>query len=609
MILDRSFDRAMSLGGYIPVGEFGFSLPAYQPVGGVSNAWYTAISEVDGDHASNIADFDVLEGIEPTLFAFDAEVSIGDPWLDVFLWEGSPYAGRPNFILQQISILPEKIRHRALPSYLDLAISCESNEASKCALTVLDSLITNNGPIDGVEIFQDTVIKPGVLLALNRQLRRIAPTSHLPSLIREFDVRRVAEKGFIVELAKSSQIFFGEENLQSARSSIRQFGRLIGFEISVELADRIALKEVESQPSLRRRAEVRKVSRPFRSRLFGFARELGIDLGTSNTRIFARNRGLILEEPSAVALKVEGGTKIILSVGTDAALMADRTPDNIEVTRPIRDGAVADLEITIQMISAFIKKVGRQAGLFRPLDLLICVPTAATSSELRSIYNAARGVGAKEVFFIQQPMAAAIGSDIPVLEPVGSMLVNIGGGATEVAIITLKNIVFSVRVKVGGDKIDELVTSYIRRRHNLLIGSSTAEKIKKDYGIAWLDERSEGKTFYVRGRDLMNGVPREISLTQISLLEPIREGIAAILEGIRNALESVPPELAADIVDQGIVLTGGGALLNGLARYIMEETGLPVDQAQDPSSCVAIGIGRAMEDPLYRGVFVGYSKQ
>jgi rod shape-determining protein MreB len=341
------------------------------------------------------------------------------------------------------------------------------------------------------------------------------------------------------------------------------------------------------------------------SRFFKFgSQNIAIDLGTANTLVYVQDRGIVLNEPSVVAIETINGIKRVKAVGDDAKMMMGKTPDNIEAIRPLRDGVIADIEVAEEMIKHFIRKVNGSKSLLRYPEIVICVPSGSTSVERRAIRDAASNAGASQVFLILEPMAAAIGADMPVTEPVGSMVVDIGGGTTEVAVLSLRGLAYTTSVRVGGDKMDEAIVSYVRRHHNLLIGESTAERIKKDFGIAIVPSDGIGETIHIKGRDLVNGVPKEITITQANVAEALSEPIGAIVEGVRIALENTAPELAADIVDQGIVLTGGGALIRGLDEHLRDETGLPVSVAEDPLSCVALGTGRAMEDPIYRGVLM-----
>jgi rod shape-determining protein MreB len=332
------------------------------------------------------------------------------------------------------------------------------------------------------------------------------------------------------------------------------------------------------------------------SDLFGFLSEdLAIDLGTANTLVYARGRGIVLNEPSVVATASIRGRTQVLAVGDEAKLMLGRTPGNIEAIRPLRDGVIADFEIAEEMIKHFIGKAHRRRSLASP-QIIVSVPSGATPVERRAIQESAESAGARRVFLIEEPMAAAIGAGLPVTEPTGSMVVDIGGGTTEAAVISLGGIVYSKSVRVGGDKMDEAIIAYIRRNHNLLVGESSAERIKKEVGSACSPTDGEGQRIEIRGRDLVNGVPKEVEITERQIAEALAEPVGVIIETVRMALEHTAPEVAADIVDRGIVLTGGGALLGNLDVVLRHATGLPVTVADDPLICTVIGGGRALEE-------------
>jgi rod shape-determining protein MreB and related proteins len=333
------------------------------------------------------------------------------------------------------------------------------------------------------------------------------------------------------------------------------------------------------------------------SRLLGFmSADMAIDLGTANTLVYVKGRGIVLAEPSVVAIAEVRGKKHVLAVGEEAKQMLGRTPGNISAIRPLRDGVIADFEVAEEMIKHFIRKVHNRRGFASPM-IIVCVPSGSTAVERRAIQESAESAGARKVFLIEEPMAAAIGAGLPVTEPSGSMIVDVGGGTTEVAVISLGGIVYARSVRVGGDKMDEAIISYVRRAHNLLIGESSAERIKLEVGAASLPEGGgEGPLREVKGRDLMNGVPREVLVSQRQIAEALAEPVAQILEAVKVALENTPPELAADIVDKGIVLTGGGALLMRLDQVLRDATGLPVLIAENPLQCVALGTGRALEE-------------
>jgi rod shape-determining protein MreB len=333
------------------------------------------------------------------------------------------------------------------------------------------------------------------------------------------------------------------------------------------------------------------------SKLFGFmSADMAIDLGTANTLVYVKGRGIVLNEPSVVAFVKDGGSSIPYAFGNEAKMMLGRTPSEIDAKRPLKDGVIADFKGAEEMIKYFINTVHNRRLLSGHPLVIVCVPSGSTPVERKAIEDAAESAGAREVFLIEEPMAAAIGADLPVTEPTGSMIVDIGGGTTEVAVLSLGGIVYSRSVRVGGDMMDEAIISYIRRYHNLLIGESTAEKIKKQIGAACPPIDGEEKSMEIKGRDLINGVPTEIKLSEHQVAESLMEPVSQIVEAVKIALECTPPELSSDIVDKGIVLTGGGALLKNLDYVLRESTGLPVFVADDPLSCVALGCGKVLEN-------------
>ena len=333
-----------------------------------------------------------------------------------------------------------------------------------------------------------------------------------------------------------------------------------------------------------------------RSLLGLFSNDLSIDLGTANTLIYVREQGVVLNEPSVVAIRQDrgpGGPKSITAVGAEAKAMLGRTPGNITAIRPLKEGVIADFTVTEKMLQHFIHKV-HEARFFRPSPrVLICVPCGSTQVERRAIRESAVGAGAREVYLIQEPMAAAIGAGMPVDEARGSMVLDIGGGTSEVAVISLNGIVYSSSVRTGGDKFDEAIINYVRRNYGTLIGEATAEDIKIQIGSAY--PGAEMKEIEVKGRNLAQGVPRSFTLNSNEILEALQEPLSTIVGAVKTALEQTPPELGADVAERGIVITGGGALLRDLDRLLMEETGLPVVLADDPLTCVARGGGRALE--------------
>ncbi|MBL3588596.1 MAG: rod shape-determining protein MreB [Gammaproteobacteria bacterium (ex Lamellibrachia satsuma)] len=327
-----------------------------------------------------------------------------------------------------------------------------------------------------------------------------------------------------------------------------------------------------------------------------FSNDLSIDLGTANTLIYARGQGIVLNEPSVVAIRQDrgpGGAKSVVAVGEDAKKMLGRTPSNITAIRPMKEGVIADFTVTEKMLQYFIHKV-HETRIIRPSPrVLVCVPCGSTQVERRAIKESAAGAGAREVYLIEEPMSAAIGAGLPVDEARGSMVLDIGGGTSEVAVISLNGIVYANSVRVGGDRFDEAIVSYVRRNYGTLIGDATSERIKIEIGSAY--PGNDVKEIEVKGRNLAEGIPRSFTLNSNEILEALQEPLAGIVGAVRTALEQTPPELGADVAERGIVLTGGGALLKDIDRLLQEETGLPVIVAEDPLTCVARGGGRALE--------------
>jgi len=325
-----------------------------------------------------------------------------------------------------------------------------------------------------------------------------------------------------------------------------------------------------------------------------FSTDLAIDLGTANTCVYVKGHGLVLREPSVVAVKRDNrGNKVVLAVGHDAKRMLGRVPGNIEAIRPMKDGVIADFEVTEAMLRHFIPKAHKSNHFVHP-RVMICVPTGVTQVEKRAVKESAQSAGAREVYLIEEPMAAAIGANLPITEPISNMVVDIGGGTTEVAVISLAGIVYSRSVRVGGDKMDEAIMTHVKRKYNLLIGETSAEDIKIKIGSAYPLDPEE--TLEIKGRDLLDGIPKNITITSEEIRKSIAEQVDSIVQAVRIALEQTPPELAADIVDRGIVLTGGGALLKGLDQLLRDQTNLPITVVDDPLSTVVTGTGKALDN-------------
>ncbi len=322
-----------------------------------------------------------------------------------------------------------------------------------------------------------------------------------------------------------------------------------------------------------------------------FSKDMGIDLGTANTLVYVNGKGVVLREPSVVA--IQNDTKTVLAVGEEAKKMIGRTPGNIVAIRPMKDGVIADFDVTQSMLKYFIRKAYGKRTLVQP-RVVVCVPSGVTEVEKRAVEEAAYQAGAREAYLIEEPMAAAIGAGLPVEEPTGSMVVDIGGGTTEVAIISLGGIVTAKSIRVGGDELDESIMNYIKREYNLMIGERTAEEVKITVGSAF--PKAQEEKMNIRGRDLVTGLPKTLEITSTEILEALREPVSQIIDAIKYTLEKTPPELAADIMEMGIMLTGGGALLDGLDSLVINETGMPVTIAEEPLDCVVLGTGKTIEE-------------
>ena len=323
-----------------------------------------------------------------------------------------------------------------------------------------------------------------------------------------------------------------------------------------------------------------------------WSQDMAIDLGTANTLVVLKGQGVVLNEPSVVAIVEQSGKKNVLAVGDEAKTMLGRTPGNISAIRPLRDGVIADFIVTEEMIKHFIKKVHKGSTFANP-RILICVPTGSTPVERKAIQDSALAAGARRVQLIEEPIAAAIGAGLPISEATGSMVIDIGGGTTEIAVMSLGGLVYSRSLRVAGDAMDTALVNYMRKEYNLMIGDSTAEKIKKEIGTAIATNKN---IYAVKGRDLRSGTPKEVNITEEDTAEALNDILREMVNAIKDALENTPPELSADLIDMGLVLTGGGALLKNIDKLISQDTGLPVTIADDPLSCVAIGTGRALEN-------------
>lgn len=597
--IERSFEFQQY--GYVALNSTGFALPIYRSDTLNSNALYIALTEISGDPNSKIVDFEVTTLSPDQELKSPNLVRIGDQFVSVFINKGEPFTGSAHDILARTVKYHQDIMAYSPLSFLDLAIAAKSERAKDALDSAIRFLTEGFDEQYAFDIISEVALRRGVHIAMSSCLAGKGVEVFLPRALSNFSVTLESRRQVLVSLDEGVRLILDEDQRVKFAGKLESFVRLLGLSLHIQGGgfERASMDADARTPDIVRSATA---TRRRRTRRFGLVREIAIDLGTAYTRIFSDTQGLILSEPSVIAIRAFNGKRTVVAVGAKALEMEGRTPDNIEVIRPIHDGAIADLELASDMIQHFIRAAKHSPSFFRPLDVVVCVPSGSTQMERRTIENAAKSAGASKVFVMLQPMAAAIGADMPVTEPVASLVLNIGGGMTEVAVISMRGVAYTTSVRMGGDKMTEAVIMYFQRHHNLLIGNATAERIKREYGVASPDLANPHLKFNVRGRNLAFGVPSEVEVSQRDLSEAFENIVNAVVEGVQIALEHCAPELAADIIDQGIVMTGGGALLGALDQVIEERTGLPVSVAEDPSSAVARGIGIAMADPLYRGL-------
>jgi rod shape-determining protein MreB and related proteins len=596
---------AMKIFGYISPFEHGFALPAYHADADTFNAWYMAVPRIAGDHCAPIDDFEILEGnIEPCEGSRVLEE--GDAWNDVFLWDGAAYVGTPKEIFEQIKRARKHMEKEAPFSLLDLALAAGEPGTDKIARQAFAYAKKRMGATQGAICFVEAAIRPGVLL----EVCRFAAENDYP-VVRSNAVRRIALQD-VKRLTADIDINLdflrdvkGKGLFEILERRIASFGERIGaeFHISPEPAPIKSygdpgLDDVGEKPGTGEPMGASSAS----ADVPAMTADIAIDLGSGGARIYARGQGVILNEAPVVLLRKAADRHLVLAVGDAAVERARSDPDQYYLAKPIRDGVVIDDALAERMIEGLFGMIGLKSRFFRKPMVVAAVPATLTKVQQKGVVAVLQNAGAGEVRLIPKAMAAAIGADMPVTEPIGSIVVDIGLDTTEVAVISLRSLLVVRSIAVGGADMDEAIVAYIRRHHNLLISAATANRIRLDVGTALMPREGIGTIFHVKGNALGMGKMQEVSISQGQICEALTEAVGLIVESVRLVLEQTPPELAADIVDQGIVLTGGGALLAGLDELLRWETGLPVTIADQPETCTIIGAGRALEDPVFQGI-------
>lgn len=616
-------DAKMLLAGYIPLTDHGFAIPAYCEVSGedhrIPNTWYSAVSEIDGDRRAPIASFDVLDHRVDNLVPAPVPARRGDPWLDIFLWDGRPFAGTARQILDQIKPLRDEIQKLAPLSLLDLVLAASDKGAATLAKRAASFLNQQLGQEDGRHSFEESVVRPGVMLGFRRLAHRLGDVARDIDLDDHIEIVRFQTGKYDIEASCEVMELIRQDQQAQALGDLEAFASQVGLDLNLVVpgslsraeqaeADYVAeaLPLVEQEPPAEPVIESIATQHVTPSLLGRAVRQIALEAGTGGIRIYASRWGIVVNEPAIILYEQNGEKKRSAITGNAATEYLNRHPfpGDMEVVLPWSDGDIIDQDAATDLLRSLISKVTGRQWLIKRLHVVGVIPAGASKVQRRLLRDVLVDAGASRVSLIETPVAAAIGANMPVTEPWGSMIVNVGAGITEVGVVSLRSLAYSTSSRVGTDKMDQAILSYVRLNHNLLIGEATAATMRRDFAVARPPSDGIGQTIHLKGRDLVNGVPKEIQCNQGQLAEAVSEVVGAIVEATRVALENTAPELAADIVDQGIVLAGAGALLIELDCVLRDETGLPVTVAEDPLNCAILGAARALEDPILKETLI-----
>lgn len=591
----------MLLAGYLPLAPHGFAVPAYQTAEKGANAWYAALSEIDGDHRSNIAGFEIIEEPVTCLLSSQIEVMPGDAWRDVFLWQDRVEAGTPLEIFEALGEIHGELREQAPLSFLDLALAAGASAAAEAGPAALNFLSQKLGPSSGADNFQEVVLRSGIVLALRRSLARRYPA--IPQSIVdevELDFRIVAGAQFDITLSTGRIGLLGPvESYALFAESATEFGAAVG--IAITPANDLD-REIEQDPDAAdgELTPERSFSKP--GRTLARVHDFALDLGSSNIRIYAKGYGVALSEPAVVAVGDGPPGKAYRAYG-EAAIALAANDSTLRLVEPVREGAIVDQEAASALVRHMLDKVAGTRRFLRTINVLACMPGGSTQLERRTMRQTVESGGVRVVRFIDSALAAGIGSDLPVLEPIGSMVVDLGGGKTQAAVLALRSVAYSVVARAGGSQMDAEIASYLRRTRNVQISERAAGELKLALARGERPANGEGRTMTVRGRHPFAGYRHEAEVSEADMAEAIAPIIGSIIETVRTTLERIVPELVGDVVDNGIMVTGGGVLLNDMAQILRDETGLPIAVAEQPLLTIINGAGIALEDPAFHGAF------
>ena len=599
-------DSRMLLAGYLPLAEHGFAIPAYRSHRPNANGWYVAIPTIDGDRGSPISDFDILEYDIDKFVEPPVETSRGDLWLDVFLWEKKAFVGTAKQILAQLKPLRKELERDAPLSLLDLVLAAGNAGAVTLARRARSFLVEQFGSEDGHNSFQETVVRPGVVLAFSRLFHRLGKSEQDFDLAEGLEIAALNGK-YEIELSEEAMKIAADDD--TFHGEVDRFARRLGLDLQFagsQGQSRAALAMEEDSAIAGDESSAEQTLPPAREYKRGPIRQIAIETG-ADILISTPGKGLILNEPALVIYDQIKGKRQVLAVGYDARQrMNDRNlVTSSEAVRPWSEGDIVDDDAATDLLRALLEKVaGRSWFGSRRLHSAVIVAAGSTKVQRRLIREILSSAGAKRVSLIECPLAAAIGANMNISEPVGRMIIHVGSGATEVAVIALAGIAYSAMVRAGTEQLDRAIVGWLRSDRRLMIGEATAERIRQEVGVAQPPADGIGYTVHVKGRDQINGVPKEVSINQGDIAVAVADVVGAIIECVRMALENVAPELSADIVEQGVVLTGIGANLSGLDVAIAYDTGLAVVVAEEFETCAIIGAARALETLALSAVLI-----
>jgi len=595
---------AMYLAAFIAASTQGFALPLYKSSSRDTNVWYTATPSIERDHHCHISGFEPFSFDENNLILLPEssieQVYEGSRWLDVFNHKGQPFVGTAEKILNDIELTDHGMLQEAPISFLNLALAAEVDiETTRSIVASARGFLSDRLiKAKAEQFFQTIILQPRIIVEVARIAHRTGLGSN--STYRNFDIKKIGSKHYqIIFKFKKEDVLANIESSEELNVKLSEFAEKLGVKFDLKFLNNgifSETQEVEEDPEMGSTVK----AKPVRTRLLGIARELAIDLGSTRTRIYRPGLGIILDEPSAVATKAKNGVVETIRFGQTATNFDGKLPKSVEVVRPIVDGKIVDIDLCSTMLTNFLQRVTSLGEKIRPLDVVVSTTFDATDAQKKGLYDSIKKVGVSRVSIIPQGIAAAIGSGLNMDDHTNILIVNVGGGVTELSLIASGELADSKLVNFGGAVADDLLVEYIRRHYNMLISLDTAIELKESFGRCIEPTDNIGHTTHLTGRDLVNGVPKEISINQGQVTEAIADVYGHIMEGIRLVLEETPPGLAGALIQNGILLTGNGAKIDGLVELVEDTTGLKARVSENPETSVIEGLGKILEVPELR---------